>query len=406
MRTRKFVASIALLLCSIASASSAEPRVTVPLLARSPVIDGTIDSREWIDATILPPLAREVDGITEGFRTRVHLGWTDDSLFVGIDHRRPPNAILIERNVGSVRELRNADHIAVALPGHNGKPHELLVWGEIALLDGQLCESAGEMDSHAWQSEVCIPWSQLGGKRTEMMIRVTLHEPSVTSEPQILRARLQFDARPVTFRFLEAAEFEGGYHQGVMAELINCDAQPKNARLDFLLAAPGEVSRALTNATIVLPADSRRRVRLAIPSTVGACRVTYGVSLDETPYASGEFAFEAGGPMQVEILKYFLWRGGVFVRSQLTGDAMKAGETNAATSVECVLNDGRTGKTLSTTRATADPKGGAEQFVDTEKLKPGPYEIVVTASREGIVQAKRRVPLIKPETPKWWKPRR
>jgi hypothetical protein len=405
-RSTTNVAGIAALLCSSVVLAAEGPLVTVPHLAQPPVIDGAIDSREWLAATILPPLAREADGIAEGFRTRVHLGWTDDSLFVGIHHRRPPNAMLVDDPVRSLRELRNSDHVKITLPGTEGKKVELLVWGETVVLDGQPCESAGRMDAHAWQSEIRIPWSRLGGKRSELNIGVRLDEPSVTPEPQTLRARVQLDTRPVTFRFLDAAEFEGGHHQGAMAELINTDAQPKTARLDFFLTTPGGASRALTNTTVALPADARRRVRLAVPSIAGACRVTYDVVLDEKPYAMGEYAFETGGPVRVEVLKFFLLRGGVFVRSQLTVDALKSPGTNATVSVECALSDARTGKVLSTTSATADSKGSAEQFVNTEKLKPGPYEVLVTATRDGEVLAKRRVPLTKPETPKWWRPRR
>jgi hypothetical protein len=362
-------------------------------------MDGAIHAEEWGGATVLQPLMRE--GSMESFSTRVSLGWSPDVFFIAIQHERPANTPMQPASASK-------DRLALSLTAPNGNQLKLGSWGGVGRLEPDdpaavpSWKQAGTACTHGWTTEISLPLRRLGSRQEIVASGVTLEiellESSLGAKPNRLTTQLRFSERQLAFRFLEAGEFEGGANQGCMVELVNTDQQPANLSVRMDVSPIDGDGRRLETEKLLLPGDARRRIRLAFPATRGEYRVGYQFSLDGVSFANGGFGFHGGGPMQASLIPFHLWRGGMFVQSSLPGETNTityAYSVKASRDTQSVVLGQTTGKGNETT----------EQFVPTSWLRPGPYILIVTATRDSAVLAERTIPFLRPEYPKWWKPR-
>jgi hypothetical protein len=371
--------------------------MTVPLAARMPVIDGTVGAKEWGGAAALPPLMRVSDGVVEGFATRISLAWTPDVLFIAIQHARPRHAPLVS-------DPTSKDELSITLTGPNRKKVKLLAWAGSARLEPDDAtvlppfQQAGNSSTHGWTAELLLPLNRLGSReellKSGAQLEAELREPSFGAEPKRLTQHLGFVMRQLAFRFLDAGEFEGGAHQGCMLELVNADDEAVNLSVKASVSPNEGASKQFQDEALVLPASSRRRIRLAFPAMHGRFASEYRLSVNGAPFARGQYQFDGIGPLTVDLIPGFLWRGGVIIRSHV------ANITNDVT-YRCELTDANTKKTLSNLETDGKAGAGVEQFVDTSKLRVGSYVITVTALDRGQVLAARQVRFARPERPKW-----
>ena len=87
------------LFCLCASAVAEEEIIlqrftthTIPLVEKAPVIDGTVDAKEWGGALELPPLIHHINGTVDSPRTVGYICYTKDRLFLAWKVFRPENA--------------------------------------------------------------------------------------------------------------------------------------------------------------------------------------------------------------------------------------------------------------------------------------------------------------------------
>jgi hypothetical protein len=388
-----------LLIGTVLRCEAAEPLATVPLLDRAPVIDGAIGAAEWGGAAVLQPLTRTSDATIQDFATRVSLAWSPDVMFIAIQQERPPHAPMQDAS-------KSKDRLTITITGPSGKKLKLTAWAGASGLEPKdsaavpSWQQAGSLSTHGWTTEIQLPLNRLGNRSDFLSsgaeLEIELREPSLGAEPRRLAQRLRFVSRQLAFRFLDAGEFEGGSSQGCMVELVNADEQPAQVAIQMSVTPADGESKQFENANLKLPGDSRRRVRLTFPAARGRYQTRYQLAADGALFTGGEFAFDGGGPLQVEVVPFHLWRGGVFIKSRM------AIETNSVTYC-CRLK--KVGTTKSLTMAETTGKGNEimEQFLQTSQLRPGPYLVTVSATRENSVLAERTITFIRPEYPKWWK---
>lgn len=381
---------------------AAEPLTTIPLIGRAPVIDGAIDAKEWGVATVLQPLPRASDDISEQFATRISLAWSPDTLFIVLQHSRPALAPITD-------DPKAKDQLTITLTGPSGRKLTLHAWAGAARLEpddknaAPAWQQAGDADTRGWTVEVALPLNRLASRKELLdsgaRLAIELNEPSLGEGPHRLVHQIRFAQRRFAFRFLDACEFDNGSHQGVMAELVNADGEPVSVSVAMSVSPANGSPVAFTTEKLDLSGDSRRRIRLALPLTRGRFTTGYSLALNGSPFASGHFAFDGNGPLRVQVIPFFLWRGGVFVKSNLLND------TNAVT-YRCTLRAPSSDKPLAAAETQAKGSEAPEQFIDTSRLRPGPYLLTVTATRDGSELAERTLTFIQPEYPKWWRQRR
>jgi len=401
--------SMAIGACLTALSSPAEPIVTIPLVDRVPVIDGTLDVQEWSGAAALPPLMAGTNNVS-GFDTRIFLAWSPETLFIAVQHQRRPQAPM-------ANDPRSKDQLTITLSGPAEPKLQLVVWAGAARLEpdnqkvAPVWRHAGSSKLHGWTTEIAVPLPQLGSRESLLQsgahLEIELREPSLGVGPKRLVQSLRFAERRLAFRFLGAGEFADEAQQGCMVELINADEQSANLSLKVAVVPENGETKRFETENLLLPGDARRRVRLAFPARTGLFHAEYQLAVDGSPHSAGNFRFFGSGPVRVELIPFFLWRGGVFIRSTPVRDAGGPGTNDPPLSLDCQLSDPRENHAIKWREIVpANGQGATEQFVDTTKLRPGPYCITLTVRRGNELWAVKQVPFIRPEYPKWWKPRR
>src|SRR5690349_21609336 len=82
----------------------------IPQLSDTPTIDGTVTTREWTSASILPPLVEEPSALARGQHTRIYAGWRGDDLLLAVQYRPPGNARVLDTPAQVFGEMKTGDH--------------------------------------------------------------------------------------------------------------------------------------------------------------------------------------------------------------------------------------------------------------------------------------------------------
>lgn len=392
---------------------------TIPQVDKPPTIDGIMEAREWTSTSILPPLARSQDNVVQDNNTQIHLAWQGSTLYVGLEHHRPQYArdksAPSEKPSISADASQNSDHVELLFSVSNQETAKLVVSQRQSLLlvnkkrvEGSwLCKSS--VTEIGWQAEGQVPFAMLGVKNFQegCELSVVRHEPSLDPNSYVLATRLRFSQENVACRFIEAGEYSGGWKQGGELEIINAGAKPAKCSLVISLDGEGGEINRFTDSEITLPADSRRRYRLASSWQVGQFNLNYDIHQGSTALAAGRIAFTSGGPLRIELLPYFLWHGGVFVRAEALTLPRPAKESQPPINRDFTfkLLDPTTKKILAETSAKPDISGKIEGFLSTKKLPAGFYMVLAVVKADGKTIALRKELIQKYPTPLWWSPK-
>lgn len=155
------------------------PEATVPLMKDGPVIDGTVDRREWQDATSLGLLAVDTDGVADGLRRRTFLGYTAERLYLGVQVERPVNALKPRTPdaTGRVDMASGGDFFEVVLtpdrslekavafvlfPNGAFGDANLPKGGKEFLWNAESLLAAARLTPTGWEGELSVTWADLG----------------------------------------------------------------------------------------------------------------------------------------------------------------------------------------------------------------------------------------------------
>lgn len=389
---------------------------TIPQVDKPPTVDGIMEAREWTSAAILPPLARSQDNVVQDNNTQVHLAWQGNTLYFGLEHHRPQYAR--DKSAPSKKPpihadaLQNSDHVELLFSLSNRETAKLVVSQQQSLLlanktrveSGWSCKSSAT--EIGWQAEGQVPFALLGVKNFQegCELSVVRHEPSLDPNPYVLATRLRFNQETVACRFIEAGEYSDGWKQGGEIEIINAGAKPAKCSLAISLKGEGGEINRVVNSEINLPADSRRRYRLASSWQVGQFNLNYEIHQGTAALAAGQIAFTSGGPLRIELLPYFLWHGGIFVKAEalMLPGAARESQPPANRDFTFKLLDPTTKKILAETSAKPDISGKVEGFLSTRKLPAGFYMVLAVVKVDGKTVALRKELIQKYPTPLWW----
>jgi hypothetical protein len=387
----------------------------IPQVSDVPTIDGAVTAREWTGASILPPLTEDPGSLVRDQHTRIYVGWRGTDLLLAVQYRPGgDDARIVDTSAQAFTEMKSGDHLELALSA-KGAGASVLVWPPQAFVvsaDQPLAEGWSAKVSRSessWEAEVQIPLARLGidpKSPAPLHLDAVLYRPSLGQPPAKLSIDLTLLAQGFAVRFLEGGTFVGGVWQGGRVELVNSGAEPLTLATKFTFRGGDGVIGNVDEPQFLLPADSARRIQLAQPLTTGRFNFDYAVSMGSVTAASGAFAFESGGALQVDVQPFLLWRGGVFVKAILPAP-IDAQPTTQPTAVQLSarLLDAAEQKTLTTDSATGPRPGASQLFLDARSLPAGVYVVEVSASADGKVIATQKQRVTKAELPKWWKPR-
>ena len=93
--------------------------LAIPQLSAAPTLDGNVETREWTEAALLPPIGRLPNGASDGHDTRIYLGWLGDNLFIAVKSGRSLQA--------SAGKANSEDHLALTLTSPTGGKHVIKI---------------------------------------------------------------------------------------------------------------------------------------------------------------------------------------------------------------------------------------------------------------------------------------
>lgn len=154
------------------------PEATVPQMAQPPKIDGNVDRHEWLGATELGLMAVNTDGVDDGLKRRVFMGYDQERLYLAVQIERPDNAppASAPADTGRVDSARGGDFFEAAFtPGRVlDKSFAFVLYPNGAFGDAKNSASkdfswdaaglqtAAHLTDHGWEGELSVPWSDLG----------------------------------------------------------------------------------------------------------------------------------------------------------------------------------------------------------------------------------------------------
>lgn len=151
------------------------PVAVAPLMEKAPVIDGTLDAREWSAATRLAPMMDYTTGVAVADETVVYVGYTAERLYIGFRFMRspaapPPMAVSTVRDRGVWRE----DNVELFLQSEVGAKNAFNFAGNAASTFGDgitgiatdkswnaAWEYKSRMVPGGWEGEAAIAFSEL-----------------------------------------------------------------------------------------------------------------------------------------------------------------------------------------------------------------------------------------------------
>lgn len=394
---------LSLLLAAVTPDLPADPAnlFTIPTLADAPAVDGTVSEREWTGAALLPPAGRAADGVSPAHDTRVWMGWRDATLFLALRQQLPANAPAMLAEPDPNEDIEALDRVELRL----GKETAIILRPALALLnpgkrkpdDGWTCRNRAIRSG--WEAEASIPFSLLGlpaqGGACPLSLRV--YQFSRSPEPRRLDTGLVFSPAKLACRFVEAGEMGKG--QGVEVELINDDTAETACAVQLVLTTGKAAAGQLDEKQVKLAPNSRRKFRAATVSQAGIYRANASVAVNGQPFAAWWGAFEAPGPVRVNVVPFFLWRNGVFVQVEIRDAARQFADL----AVKLADVDGK--KILSEAAGRIGEDHRAEIFLSAKDVPAGDYLLLVEARDANGIFATSKQNLRRPPTPAWWRPR-
>lgn len=157
------------------------PEATVPQMPKAPAIDGKVDRAEWLGAAAVGLLAVNTDGVDDGLKRRVFLGYDQDRLYLAAQIERPVNALKPRMPAagGRVDSAREGDFFEMAFtPGRAMEnAFAFVIYPNGAFGDAKTptggkefswnaagLQVAANLTDTGWEGELSVPWADLGMK--------------------------------------------------------------------------------------------------------------------------------------------------------------------------------------------------------------------------------------------------
>jgi hypothetical protein len=340
--------------------------LAIPRLNAPPALDGRLDLREWACAALLPPPARIADGRIDADDPRIYLGWKDDALYVGVTRRIP---------AGASGAAAAQDQVAFELirAGAQAVRFSLGPSQRAPLAGGEDWVCRAHMTDDVWEAEARLPLKLFGPPGAVATLTATPAGSGGGPATHRLTQRVACAALPVACRFVAVGPFPNGRTQGAEIELVNDGAQAVSSRVELSLCRGSQETARVDVASATLPANFNQRYRVVTPLAVGFYPCTYAVAAGDTVLAQGQLPIDSSGPIQVELVPYFLKSQSLLVRVTVPEG------TNL--SVRASLTDATGARTLAAATGRTDQAGRAEIYVSTKKVPPGPFLVRVEAGR-------------------------
>jgi len=152
------------------------PVVTIPKMAKEPLIDGNLDKSEWSRAAMLAPLMDFSEGIEAKSTTVIYLGYNDEKLFIGFRVSRPGSSSpMAEQHKGRDGNVWSDDCVELFLQPDLRKNEAFNFAGNSVSVFGDgisrtstdkswnaAWEYKASIASGKWEGEIAVRFSDLG----------------------------------------------------------------------------------------------------------------------------------------------------------------------------------------------------------------------------------------------------
>ncbi|MBI2190431.1 MAG: hypothetical protein HYU36_00430 [Planctomycetes bacterium] len=196
---------------------------------------------------------------------------------------------------------------------------------------------------------------------------------------------------------VQVGEFYRERVLGLELDLINRGPKARKVRVQADLAQGDEIL-ARTDDALEIPPNQRRGARLTHKNNFGKYRIQYRIMDDASGQALAKNAldFESGGPLQVDLLPFFLSRNGVLAKCRLD---VPPDHRTFQWSGRMLSENGETRSQASRTAENLE----AELLLEARMLPSGKYRALIeVGDAQGVIFGRRTIPFIRPEDPPWW----